>query len=157
MAVLAAKDGDDKAFYTPKNTVATGSSLYRENSAYYTDDNLIVRNVKTATLDSLVESKKLRHPDLIKIDVQGAEPDVMAGAETALKHCQALTVEMSLLDYNKDAPLFGEIVAATNKAGLKCVDVCEIHSTVNGIVLQVDLLFVRPPILDKYYSAAGLA
>ena len=78
---LSAQDGE-KPLFLPRAGDATGTSLYRENSAHYDAGNLVVRTVATARLDTLVAAEKLPPANLIKIDVQGAELDVIAGAKT---------------------------------------------------------------------------
>ena len=140
---LSAQDGE-KSLFLPREGDATGTSLYRENSAHYDAGNLIVRNVATARLDTLVAAERLPPADLIKIDVQGAELDVIAGAKTALSRCEALIAELSLASYNKDAPLIGETLPAITQLGFRCVDICELHRAGAGNVLQADFLFVKP-------------
>jgi FkbM family methyltransferase len=156
ITALAATDGEERAFYSPKQVIATGASLYRENTGFYADENLVTRKAVTARLDTLAAAHKLEPAQLIKIDVQGAELDVLAGAQETMKHCEALIVETSLLNYNKGAPLFGEVVAAVDRLGLTCVDICEINRIGPGMILQIDLLFVRDTLYQKYYAAAGL-
>ena len=136
--------------------VRSGSILPLRPMIQHANENLDMRKAVTARLDTLVAKKKLNHAQLIKMDVQGAELDVLAGAEDALKHCDVLIVEMSLLNYNKGAPLFSDVVAAVSQLGLKCVDICEIHRLGPGLIFQIDLLFVRDSLYRKYYSAAGL-
>jgi FkbM family methyltransferase len=152
---LAAEDGE-KALFLPRQGDATGTSLYRENSAHYDADNLVVRKVATARLDTLVAAQRLPSAALIKIDVQGAELDVIAGARTALAHCQALIVELSLASYNKDAPLIAETMPAIARHGLRCIDICELHRSPAGGVLQADFLFVKPALFDALCAQAGL-
>jgi FkbM family methyltransferase len=152
---LAAQDGE-KPLFLPRQGDATGTSLYRENSAHYGSDNLVVRNVATARLDTLVAEQGLAPADLIKIDVQGAELDVIAGAKTALAHCQALMVELSLASYNKDAPLIAETLPAITRHGFRCIDICELHRSPAGGVLQADFLFVKPALFDALCAQAGL-
>jgi FkbM family methyltransferase len=152
---LAAEDGE-KALFLPRQGDTTGSSLYRENSAHYGADNLIVRRVATARLDTLVAAQRLPPAELIKIDVQGAELDVIAGAKTALAHCEALIAELSLASYNKDAPLIGETLPAIAQHGLRCIDICELHRAPTGAVLQADFLFVKPKLFAARCKAAGL-
>lgn len=41
--------------------------------------------VRTVTLDSLVRSEKLRPPNLIKVDIEGAERDCLVGAAATIK------------------------------------------------------------------------
>ncbi len=152
---LAAADGE-KALFLPRQGDATGTSLYRENSAHYDAGNLVVRNVATARLDSIVAAERLPPADLIKIDVQGAELDVIAGAKAALAHCRALIIELSLASYNKDAPLIGETLPAVTAQGFRCIDVCELHRSPAGGVLQADFLFVKPELFEALCGAAGL-
>jgi FkbM family methyltransferase len=152
---LAAEDGE-KALFLPRQGDATGTSLYRENSAHYDAGNLVVRKVATARLDTLAAAQGLAPAELIKIDVQGAELDVIAGAKAALAHCQALVVELSLASYNKDAPLIAETLPAIARHGFRCVDICELHRSPAGGVLQADFLFVKPGLFDALCAQAGL-
>jgi FkbM family methyltransferase len=152
---LSAEDGE-KPLFLPREGDATGTSLYRENSAHYDARNLVVRSVATTRLDTLVAAERLPPADLIKIDVQGAELDVMAGAKTALSRCDALIAELSLASYNKDAPLIGETLPAITQLGFRCVDICELHRAGAGNVLQADFLFVKPALFAAMGEAAGL-
>jgi hypothetical protein len=115
-----------------------------------------VRKVPTKRLDSLVTAHGLALPDLAKIDTQGSELDVIAGARHALSQCAVVIVETSFLNYNRNAPMFADVVAAFDKLGFKCTDICEIHRARADIVFQLDLLFVNEPLYRRYYSAADL-
>jgi FkbM family methyltransferase len=152
---LAAEDGE-RALFLPRQGDATGTSLYRENSAHYDAGNLAVRTVATARLDTLVAAQGLAPAALIKIDVQGAELDVIAGAKTALAQCQALIAELSLARYNKDAPLIAETIPAIAAHGFRCIDICELHRSPAGGVLQADFLFVKPDLFEALCAQAGL-
>jgi FkbM family methyltransferase len=156
IAALGAQDGDARPFHVPQRGDATGASLYIEKTAHYAEPNLQVREIATARLDTLVARDRLAAPDLIKIDVQGAELDVMAGASQTLQAASALIVEVSFIDYNKSAPLIAEVMAALDRAGFRCADLCEVHRTGGGFVLQLDLLFVRPALFAAYCAAAGV-
>ena len=157
IVALGAEDGGAKPFYVPRQGDVTGASLYVENTAHYAAPNLEVREVETARLDTVAARDRLPPPDLVKIDVQGAELDVMAGATQALRGASALIVELSLIDYNKRAPLIADVFAGVDRYGFKCADLCEVHRTGKGFVLQLDLLFVRPPLFAKFCAAAGVA
>ncbi len=156
IVALSAEDGE-KSLFLPREGNTTGTSLYRENSALYDAHNLVVRKVATARLDTLVAAEKLPPADLIKIDVQGAELDVLAGAKTALSRCEALIAELSLASYNKDAPLIGETMPAITQLGFRCADICElIRRGGTGNVLQADFLFVKPALFAAIGKASGL-
>jgi FkbM family methyltransferase len=156
VVALGAEDGGARSFHVPRAGDATGASLYMENTSHYAAANLQVREVATARLDTVVAREKLPPPDLMKIDVQGAEIDVLAGATATLAAASALIIEVSLVDYNKHAPLMADVVAALDRAGFKCADLCEVHRTEAGFVLQLDLLCVRAPLFAKYGAAAGV-
>jgi FkbM family methyltransferase len=156
IAALGEKDGGTRAFHVPRQGDVTGASLYVENTAHYAEQNLQVREVETVRLDTLVVREKLPPPDLVKIDVQGAELEVLAGATETLRAAGALIVEVSFVDYNKGGPLVAEVIAAIDRLGFKCVDLCEVHRNARNFVLQLDLLLVRPALFAKYGEAAGI-
>jgi FkbM family methyltransferase len=156
IAALGASDGATRAFHVPRAGDVTGASLYVENTAHYAEQNLQVREVETVRLDTLVAREKLPAPDLIKIDVQGAELEVLAGASETMRGAAALIAEVSLVDYNKGAPLIAEVIAAIDRLGFKCADLCEVHRNDRNFVLQLDLLFVRPLLFAKYGEAVGI-
>jgi FkbM family methyltransferase len=156
IAALGAGDGVARAFHVPRAGDVTGASLYVENTTHYAASNLQVREVATARLDTLAAREKLPPPDLVKIDVQGAELEVLAGASAVLASAGVMIVEVSLVDYNKRAPLMADVITAVDRAGFRCADLCEVHRTSTNFVLQLDLLFVRPPLFAKYGFAAGI-
>ena len=156
ITALGAQDGTTRQFDVPRAGDVTGASLYVENTAHYAAANLQVREAVTERLDTVAVRERLRTPHLIKIDVQGAELEVLAGAVETLPYAAALIVEVSLVDYNKRAPLMAEVIAAVDRAGFACVDLCEVHRTPDNFVRQLDLLFVRPLLFAKYGAAAGV-
>jgi FkbM family methyltransferase len=156
IAALGETDGGTRTFHVPRQGDVTGASLYVENTAHYAEPNLQMREVETARLDTLVAREALPTPDLIKIDVQGAELEVLAGASETLRAAGALIIEVSFVDYNRGGPLVGEVIAAIDRLGYRCADLCEVHRNPRNFVLQLDLLLVRPPLFAKYGEAAGV-
>ena len=156
IAALSDKDTAERQLFLPRTGDSTGSSLYIENTSHYASDNLQVRNVPTRRLDSVIAAHGLALPDLIKIDVQGAELDVMEGATEALAAASAVILETSFVTYNKDAPLIADIFGAVDRLGLRCIDVCELHRTSAGFATQMDLLFVNGNLFEKFCAQAGV-
>ena len=108
IGLLSNESGKTVDFYQ-NNLTFGGNSYYRENpvynplATYLYDDSTIVK-LQTETLDSVVENKKFNLPDLEKIDVQGAELDVLMGATEVMKSCQHLIVELRNVEYNIGSP-----------------------------------------------------
>lgn len=99
-----------------------GNSYYREIGGInnvFPEDRYIIKNSRT--LDSLVKEKEYPLPDLIKIDVQGAELDVIKGANEVLEHTKILIVEMQHIEYNQGAPLVDITKDYLENIGWKCI------------------------------------
>jgi FkbM family methyltransferase len=125
ICVLSDTDGKTVDFY--QNTIHPGgNSYYKENheinpnSIHYFNDSHR-RTKVTATLDSIVKQKKFPLPDLIKMDVQGAEMDVIKGARGCLAYCKDLILELQVVEYNKGAPLRQDVIEYLKTLGFELV------------------------------------
>lgn len=131
-AVVGREPGEAVEFFE----METGSSLFPERS------NVPRRSVKleTTTLDTLAEA--LPGPVFLKIDVQGAELEVLAGGQATLARCELVQLELALLPYNEGAPAMLEVLNYMDSKGFVAFDISG-FSRPNGIDLaQVDMLFV---------------
>lgn len=121
IGVLSDEDGKELTFY--QNTDHPGgNSYYKENvavnpeaDAYFNETH--ARKVKARTVDALVAERNLPLPDLIKMDVQGAELDVLKGAANTLQHAKDLILELQKVEYNKGAPLRDGVIEYLNSIG----------------------------------------
>ena len=75
----------------------------------------------TMTLDEIVELNNFPLPTVIKIDVQGAERDVLEGATKTLKSVQHLIIEVQSAEYNEGAPLKEETFSYLDSLGFRNV------------------------------------
>jgi FkbM family methyltransferase len=65
-----------------------------------------VEKVQTHKLDSI---KKLKSPDFLKMDVQGAELEIIKNGKKTLKNCLAMQLEVSYFSFYENEPTFGEV------------------------------------------------
>jgi FkbM family methyltransferase len=140
--VLSSEDGKQIDFW--ENTENPGgNSVYKENNELSPmADQLFSKPVKrlTGRLDTVVNMFGFPLPDLIKMDVQGAELDVLKGAGDVLKYCNNIILEMQHVDYNKGAPKADEIIAYLESIGFHDVSGMFCGGEVDG-----DYHFVRAP------------
>lgn len=108
-------------FYQNNENFA-GNSYYRENPKYspaaeYLFNESSIVELTTKTLDDVVADKFLNSPQIIKIDVQGAELDVLIGAEKSLITCEHLIIELRNVEYNIGSPEKEEIISYLKTKG----------------------------------------
>lgn len=118
---------------------STGSSLYPEASEHPRQP----ITMPMRTLDELLAEFPNRRFDLVKLDVQGAELDVLRGAVASLPQVTALFVELSLHVVNHGAPRLAEVVAALDTHGFAMFDLLPLPRADQGLQLQTDAVFVR--------------
>jgi len=150
MGLLGAEAGREVAFYTIEEKgglVSTGSSMYREKTVYY--DEPIVRRMRTSTIDGWYESAGVgqlawRESGIVKLDVQGAELDVLRGAARFIEACRPryYLLEVSVKEYNEGAPLVADVFAFMRPLA-RMVDVFDLSYDAGGALLQMDVLFER--------------
>ena len=96
-----------------------GNSVYKENSEFFGEQHAVQKQMRT--LDSVVSDNGYQLPDLIKIDVQGAELDVLKGAETTLSKCKDIIIELQHIEYNLGAPTMTVVTDYLDTIGFKLV------------------------------------
>ena len=73
--------------------------------------------MQSKTLDTVVRLRNFPKPDFVKMDVQGAELDIIKGATETLKTCKHLILELQVVEYNKGAPLRDEVISYLKTIG----------------------------------------
>jgi FkbM family methyltransferase len=106
IAVLSDVDGRLVDFYEDVNNPG-GNSYYKETTGAFNDSHKTKR--MTMRLDTIVRQNGWKKPDLIKMDVQGAEMDVLLGAKETITDCKDIIIEAQHADYNEGAPKFEQV------------------------------------------------
>jgi FkbM family methyltransferase len=120
-----------------------GSSLYREVETG-TGVNGVTRAVRSVTIDRVVREATAEGPFLLKVDVQGAELDVLQGAEHTLSDSELVVLEVSFFKFFQDGPECADIVAFMKARGFVPYDiVARQYRPLDGALSQADIAFVK--------------
>ena len=102
-------------------------------------------SVSVRALDSLRD--EILQPDdraFLKIDAQGYEGEVLAGAGGVLSQVVGLELELSLVPLYDEQPRVSQLLGAVDRLGFALVDVRHgFVDPVSGELLQIDALFAR--------------
>ena len=124
-----------------KKDGSTGNSIFRETSGLGKFEP-VVRTM--TTLDALALERGMTGFDMLKIDVQGAEKLILAGASTVLRSVQVVMLELGVVQYNAGAPMWLEVHLELDRLGFLAYDVLELHYDHRSqALIQIDVLFVR--------------
>jgi len=104
--------------------------------------------VQLARLDEICEDVVGTAERLfVKLDVQGYEGRVLDGATETMARVRAIELEMSLVELYGGQPLLPAVFERLVADGFECVGLEPAFTDRRtGYVLQVDGLFVRPPV-----------
>jgi len=118
-----------------------GSSLLCEVEGPSIDG--VPRTVPVVTLDQLCLEKNLPGPYLLKLDVQGAELQVLRGASRTLQQSDAVVLEVTLFGTMIGGPQFSDVVQFMGQMGFVVYDIFGFnYRPLDGALAQVDMIFV---------------
>ena len=119
----------------------TGNSIYRENTSFYDDDQITILKKQTKTLSSVLNNQTF---DLIKIDVQGSEIDIINGGIDIVKKSKGVLMEISLMNYNQNAPVKEFVYEyMTNLGFIPVENIGNINHTITHELIQQDILYLN--------------
>lgn len=120
-----------------------GSSLYSEVEKG-TDVNGVPRRVRSVTIDNVIQETCAKGPFLFKLDVQGAELDVLRGAERVLRECQYVILEVSFFTFFQGGPDCCEVIAYMKEHGFVPYDIVGLqYRPLDQALSQADIAFVQ--------------
>jgi FkbM family methyltransferase len=119
------------------------------------------RTVPVVTLDDVVARRGLRGPFVVKVDVEGAELQVLAGARATLAQTDVVLLEVSFFQLVPGGAELADVIARMREAGFSPYDIYHGHvRPLDGALAQVDMAFVRtdgPLRADHRYATAQQA
>lgn len=121
------KEGSMTIYVKPS---AEWSSMYKEKSNSGIPE--AARTVQVMTLDELCQDKALKGPYLLKVDVEGAEMDVMDGAKKTLELTDVVILEVTFIARLVNAPEFTDIIKYMDNLGFVTYDIYDLITRGEG-------------------------
>ncbi|MGP9814535.1 FkbM family methyltransferase [Rhodopseudomonas sp. NSM] len=152
---LGAAQGEATFHVTSKRD---SSSLFRPGASQQAASGVTLTGsikVQVARLTDVLDVAALPRPILMKLDVQGGELDVIAGAVSVLPMIDAIYTEVSFVMLYEQQPLASEITTFLDKHGFALRGVYN-HFFAAGIgPTQADFLYVRSEWPPRASATAG--
>jgi FkbM family methyltransferase len=124
IGVLSDLDNKIVKFYENKENPA-GNSYYKEighpNSVNIFPEDSYSEKI-AMTLETVVKRNNFLLPDLVKIDVQGAELDILKGGQNIINNAKYLIIELQNVEYNRGAPLENVTIDYLQSKGWEIVE-----------------------------------
>ena len=125
-------------WYEMKNT---GDSIKKERTNHFT--NCVAEKKPCKKLDTLIEKNK-RVFDLVKIDVQGAEIEVLEGGKETFKETTFIILELPFMgQYNSNTKNLFEHIKKLDDMGFVPYDIVDQHRHQETLLFQVDMCFIK--------------
>lgn len=147
IACLSNEKKDVNLYINRKNMICTGVSYYQENTVHYNTEDFM--KTETKLLDEVIFEKfgEQKAFEFIKMDTQGSEVDIIKGGVKTFEQAKHIQIEMTLIEYNKGAPLKDDVAKFLNGLGFKqnvlVEPIYQGHNPSTGIVVQEDWIFSR--------------
>ena len=137
---LSHTDNAEVTFYC---NGGTGDSYYIETDEFKKSEYESII-LKTKRLDTYVKENNLPLPDFIKIDVQGAELDILKGCDEIINHCKLIHCEVPAkgVEFNKGAPNQKSYFDFFDLHGFKFKTKIKDHKA-NDVLIQHDYIFSK--------------
>ena len=135
---LLSDDEKDYDFFS----MESGSSIFEEQTNYSRE----IQNIKSSLLyNELPNELKTTKSNLIKLDVQGAELKIIAGLKELINNFEVIILEVSLHKYNKDSPLFYDVITYMQNKKYILYDIYDLKrlGDRDSYLLQFDCVFLR--------------
>ena len=133
-AYVGQHDEERTFYYSDSSDDETGNSLYKENS----NTPFKRKPVFVQTLSNVVPAQIYEY---IKMDVQGAELEIIEGSLEMFRKTKWVQLEVPVFQNNVGAPKFEEVINYMANSGFKVFDIENIFY--NQRLMDIDILFVN--------------
>lgn len=100
-------------------------------------------DVQIERLDTILSDEPLAPPSLLKIDTEGYELEVLAGAPRILERVDYLLTEVSVMRRFEDSYEFLDLCRYIQDSGFRLAHILSTPRNTQGLVLFADMLFER--------------
>jgi len=119
-----------------------GSSTLKESEGSIADG--VPREIPVVAIDDLCRERNLTGPYLLKVDVQGAELNVLDGSQKVLETTEMVILEVSLFQFFIGGPQLYEVVSYMKERGFVTYDIFGGYARpLDGALAQIDMVFVK--------------
>jgi FkbM family methyltransferase len=102
------------------------------------------RPVPVVRLDDIAAERGLAGPYVVKVDVEGAELEVLSGAPDVLRATELVLLEVSLFEFIPGSPQFHDVVSWMHEHGFVVADLFDAHNRLlDGALARMDVAFVQ--------------
>jgi hypothetical protein len=131
-------------------TLTIWDDLYGSSFLPKQDDNLKIagrqREIEIITIDDLIESSKIKPPEIIKLDIQGFELEALKGAEKTFGYTEAYILEVSLFSFSDvpGMPVLSDVINFMLERDYVVYDFPGfLRRPLDGALGQCDICFVK--------------
>jgi len=153
-ALIAASHeaGRAELFLTKEWLQSTGSSLYRENTAFFRDEVVVKQQVDKVRIDDLFKGRRF---DFVKIDTQGYEKQVLEGGRRVMSMLKGVLMELPIIHLYQGTWHLHEAIDFMRQSGFIPAQIYPVNYHVSDpqSLLEVDCLFRQR---DKRLDSVGV-
>lgn len=143
--VLLGRNEGPMTFYT--DAAGHGASILVSQATKFFPEKVEAQMYR---LDSFRQQNGFSCPDVLKIDVQGGELDVLAGADESLREIKLVEVEVWFRrGYGSQTPLFHEVIDFLRQHGFLLFELGEAFYTANHELYCCDSFFAKEDLLES--------
>lgn len=106
-------------------------------------------------LEDFIKEKQLKRPNILKIDAEGLDLQVLRGAESLLKDCEVIMVEVAIVNKRIDNTAL-KMLSFMDEYGYKIFDITDLNRPFSNKILWLsEFVFIKKGcVLDKNYTVS---